>query len=425
MSFSMKTFSQIRDSMINWAAANQSEVTDFNEGGVLRTLIEAFSSELAEIYFRIFDSIDDAQREAVYTAFDFPRKAATSAAGTVLLQRTTLSGSNISISSGTQVAVPASAAAGEVTFTSSANYTLPQSTTLATAITTTGQLSADFTSSSNVGIGDILLCQSEKLKVTNVVGATVFFTRGYGGTTAATHILGTAIGVVGKAVIVTADVTGAAGNVAGGTISKISTSIAGIATVTNEAAFTGGADEETEDARKKRFVEFVSGLARGTKAAIQFGAKQVTNVVSAVCIDNEDDGSIAPGFATLYIADASGGADATLLAAVVAEEVNWRPAGLALTVAAPAIVSVSVTATLTLAAGYDPTTVKTAVTQTITDHITSLKMGDDVLFAILIQKIVDTNPTAILNVNLTLPAADTAITPGQIARPGTITLTTV
>lgn len=425
MSFSMKTFNQITASMVNWAAATQSEVTDFNEGGVLRTLIESFASELAEIYFRIFDSIDDTQREAIYLAFDFPRKSSTSAAGTILLQRATLSGSNISISSGTQVAVPATAGGEEITFTSSANYTLPQATTLAAAITTTGQTSVALTTSANIGIGDVLLCGSERIHITNVVGATITMVRGYQGTTAATHLISTAIGVVGKAVIVTADTAGAAGNVAAATITKINTSIAGIATVINEAAFTGGADEETDDARKKRFTEFVSGLARGTKAAIQFGAKQTPSVVSAVCIDNSDDISIPAGFATLYIADASGGADAALIAAVTTEEENWRPAGLALTVAAPSIVTVAVTAALTLASGFDPTTIKADVQQTIVDHITSLVMGQSVLFSILTQKIVDTNPTAILNVALTLPAADVAITPAQIARPGTITLTTL
>jgi uncharacterized phage protein gp47/JayE len=426
MAFAMKSFNQVLASMVNWAAANQSEVTDFNEGGVLRTLIEAFASELSEVYFRIFDALDDAQRDSIYLAFDFPKKSATSAGGTVLFQRATLSGTPISISAGSQVAVPATSASTEITYTSSANYTLPAQTTVAApGITTVGQASFDLASATNVQIGDVLLCQAEKLHVTNVVGATVTVVRAYQGTTAATHTTGTAVGVVGKAVIVTADTAGAAGNVAAGTVTKINTSIAGIQTVTNEAAITGGADEETDDARKKRFTEFVSGLARGTKGAIQFGAKQVANVVSAVCIDNADDMAINPGFATLYVADASGGADASLLAAVATEIENWRPAGLALTIAAPAIVTVPITATLALAAGYDPTTIKNTVAQNLTDFVVALKMGDDVYTSKLIQTIIDSNPTAILYVTLSLPAADTAISAGQIARPGAITLTTI
>ena len=422
--FTLKNFNQLVASMVNWAAANQSEVTDFNQGSVIRTFIEAVASELAEIYFRIFNSLDEAQQTAIYNAFDFPLKAATQAVGTVLLQRATLSGTNISISSGTQVAVPATAAEGQITFTTNANYTLPQSTTLAAAITTTGQTTATLTSSANVGIGDVLLVDSEKVHVTNVVGPVVTIVRGYQGTTAATHLINAPIGVVGKAVTVLADVAGAAGNVAAGAITTINTAIAGIQSVTNEAAFTGGADQETEDARKKRFTEFISGLARGTKAAIEFGAQQVPNVVSAVCIDNTDDITINPGFATLYVADASGTADSTLLAAVVTEEQNWRPAGLALTVAAPSIVTVNITANLKLAAGYDPTTITTDVQQTLTDHITSLRMGDSVFTSILIQKMVDTNPAAILNVTLTAPASDVTILPSQIARPGSFTLTT-
>src|SRR5690242_20752207 len=107
MSFQMKTFNMIVASMVNWFGANQSEVTDFNQGSVARTLIEAFSSELAEVYFRIFSALEEAQAEAIYAAFDFPRKSATSASGVVLFQRETLTNTPISISSGSQVAVPA------------------------------------------------------------------------------------------------------------------------------------------------------------------------------------------------------------------------------------------------------------------------------------------------------------------------------
>lgn len=424
MSFQMKNFGMIVASMVNWAAANQAEVTDFNEGSVARTLIEAFSSELSEVYFRIFSALDAAQRDAIYNSFDFPRKAATQAAGTVLFQRTTLTGTPITISSGTQVAAPATAAAGQITFTSSANSTLPASTTLSAAITTTSQTTANLNSTNNIGVGDVLLVDSEKVHITNVVSGTITMVRGYQGTTAATHANGAAIGVVGKAVIVTADVAGAAGNVSAGAITQINTTIAGITSVTNEAAFTGGADQETDDARKKRFTEFVSGLARGTKAAIQFGAKQVPNVVSAVCIDNTDDNTINPGFATLYIADASGGANSTLIAAVIAAEESWRPAGLALTVTAPSVVTVNITANLKLAPGYDPTTITTNVTQAVTNFIVSLKMGDTVYFSKLIQTIIDVNPAAILKVDLTIPSADVAITPAQIARPGAFSLTT-
>lgn len=426
MAFEMKNFGMIRASMINWLAANQSEITDFNEGSTARVLVESFASELSEIYFRIFDALSEAQAEAIYAAFDFPRKSATTAAGIVLFQRETLTNTPISISSGSQVAVPATSSDAEITFTSSSNYTLPASTTIAApGITSGGQTSFDLTSAANVEIGDVLLTDSERLRVTNVSGATVTVTRGYQSTSATTHTTGTAIGVVGKAVSVTADVVGSDGNVEAEAISKLNTVIAGITSVTNEAAFTGGSDEETDDARKKRFQEFISGLARGTKEAIQFGAKQTAGVVSALCIDNTDDMSIDPGFAVLYVADSSGTADSTLLAAVVAEEENWRPAGLSLTVSAPSIVSVNVTVALALESGFDSTSIKDQVDQSITDYITSLQMGEDVRVSRLIRTIIDTNPTAIQYCTLSLPAADVTIDPSEIARPGTITLTVI
>jgi uncharacterized phage protein gp47/JayE len=426
MPFQLKNFNQIVASLVNWLAANQTTITDFNQGSVARTLCEAFGSELNEVYFRIFKGLDDAQAAGIYNSFDFPKKSATSATGTVLLQRSALPTSPIVISSGTQVAVPAIGGNTQITFTTASTYTIPNQTTLdASGIASSGTLTFNVTASTNMGVGDVLLCDSEKLKITGVAGVAITVLRGYQGTTAVAHAANAPIGVVQKAVVVNADLAGSAGNVAAATISVITTNIAGLTTVTNEAALTGGTDAETDDQRKKRFNEFISGIARGTKAAIQFGAKQVPNVVSAVCIDNEDDGTILPGYATVYVADASGNADSTTLANVVTQTDLWRPAGLVLTVAAPTQVPVAITATIKLAAGFDPTLTKAAITTNITNFITALKMGDPLYMAKLIQTMIDTSPTSILNVTLAAPVADTTVTPSQIIRPGTITLTTI
>jgi hypothetical protein len=64
--FKMKTFPQILASLINWFSSAQDTVTDLNVGSVARTLLEAPASEISEVYFRIFKSIDEAQAEAIY-----------------------------------------------------------------------------------------------------------------------------------------------------------------------------------------------------------------------------------------------------------------------------------------------------------------------------------------------------------------------
>ena len=56
---------------------------------------------------------------------------------------------------------------------------------------------------------------------------------------------------------------GFAGNIESGAISVISSAITGIDNVNNLAAFTNGADQESDAALKKRFADYILGLSRG------------------------------------------------------------------------------------------------------------------------------------------------------------------
>jgi phage-related baseplate assembly protein len=147
-------------------------------------------------------------------------------------------------------------------------------------------------------------------------------------------------------------------------------------------------------------------------------------VVSAKAIDL-DDAMLDPGFVNLYIADASGTASSDLIDAVDLELNNWRPAGVLVTTAAPSIVPVNVTAVLTVDPGFNSTDVVEAVNARLTDFIGSLEMGDDVFLALIYQQIIDTNPVAILNAQVSAPSADTSIDASEIARPGTFTVSVV
>ena len=79
---------------------------------------------------------------------------------------------------------------------------------------------------------------------------------------------------------------GTSGNVASDTITQMRSSIPGINTVTNPAAFYNGTKEETDSARKARFAYYIQSLARATKGALEFAAKTVTQVVAAKAIDD-------------------------------------------------------------------------------------------------------------------------------------------
>jgi hypothetical protein len=79
---------------------------------------------------------------------------------------------------------------------------------------------------------------------------------------------------------------GVDGNVAANSIIVLRTSIAGVNSVNNAAAFANGVEEETDASRKARFAYYIQSLARATKGALEYAARTVTQVVSALAIDD-------------------------------------------------------------------------------------------------------------------------------------------
>ncbi len=423
--FRIKTFSHLTASMVNWLAGAQTAITDFNEGSVARTLLEAVASELAEVYYRLYGGILAAQENAIYDSFDFPQLPAASAGGFVLWQTPTLPGSVLTIPIGAQAAVPATSVTPQLTFSADQAAVVPAATTLNGTINNS-VTTLVLTSAFAIGGLDVLGIGTEQMQVLSVNVNTLMVTRGYNSTTPASHTSGVPAGLVGKAVPMTADAPGAAGNVGAGTITQILTPVTGIATVTNPLPMALGQDQETEDARKKRFNAYISGLARGTKAAIEFGALAVTGCVKAKAVDLDDDGAISPGTVKLYITDSAGGMSTALHDAVVLAEEAYRPAGVQVLVYQPTANNVAVTATLKVTPGFNTTDLVNAVVQNLTDYISALHPGDTLYLARLYQVIVDTNPAAIISTTISAPATDTAAgSPpySHLIRPGTLTIT--
>lgn len=107
-----------------------------------------------------------------------------------------------------------------------------------------------------------------------------------------------------------AESPGSAGNTAINTTTVTLSTLAGISAVTNPTPFTGGVDQETDDQFRARIVEYTSTLARSTRNALEFRAKQAEvngrRVVLAKALQSP---YYAPGSATLLIDDGSGTAE--------------------------------------------------------------------------------------------------------------------
>lgn len=91
MAFQIKDFASIAASAINWMKATTKKVTDFNVGSVARTLVEAPSAEIEQLYLQAFIGLKEAIPVSVYNSFNFQKLPAASAAGIV---RVTLTASD-------------------------------------------------------------------------------------------------------------------------------------------------------------------------------------------------------------------------------------------------------------------------------------------------------------------------------------------
>lgn len=130
---------------------------------------------------------------------------------------------------------------------------------------------------------------------------------------------------------------GTLGNIGSSMIVDFLTKPAGIETVTNGAAFTTGADEETKEAQKYRFHRFLASRMRGIKEAIEYGALtaslvgingEVTErVVQSVAFEFiEDNEHKRLGEIDLYIWNGVGEPSPELIAEVTKVEIGYYDA---------------------------------------------------------------------------------------------------
>jgi hypothetical protein len=130
--------------------------------------------------------------------------------------------------------------------------------------------------------------------------------------------------VQGQAVVV-----GTAGNVAAGTITQFVQQPADPdLQVNNEVPATGGADVESDASLRERARDFYRTARRGTLAAIEFGALTVAGVRSASALESVDSNGNPTGIVQLFIADANGQANQALATAVQLALVEFRCAGI-------------------------------------------------------------------------------------------------
>lgn len=290
------------------------------------------------------------------------------------------------------------------------------------AVAATGQVTfARFTSTLQtvVPVGSSVQTGDGSQKYTVTIDTTnPNYSAGLGG-----YVLTAGVGSINVPVL--ASTAGAAANALAGQINTLTTSIPGVDTVTNASAFTNGANAETDAALRARFISFVAGLSKATKAAVGYAITSLQQGLSYAYVENFlYNGTAQPGYFYVVVDDGTGTPGSTLLKSVANAIDAVRPATSSFGVFAPVVQTVSVTMTATISAGYDATATKLLVKNAVTAYINALQLGQTLAYTKLLQVAYEASAgvSNITAYTLNGGTADITATSQQVTKAATITV---
>jgi uncharacterized phage protein gp47/JayE len=170
--------------------------------------------------------------------------------------------------------------------------------------------------------------------------------------------------------------SGPAGNIQAGTVAVLQSPVPGVDTVTNTAAFSGGANPETDADFRSRFLLYINSRSLATVGAVKDAVLSVQTGLRCGVIENVDPmfDPVAGNFLVI-VDNGSGNASDILLADVQAAVDAVRPIGSIFAVQGPAIVEAAVTMTLETSNPLTHLTIAAGVQQAVTAWITGLPLA--------------------------------------------------
>lgn len=210
---------------------------------------------------------------------------------------------------------------------------------------------------------------------------------------------------------VTAVNEGSDGNAAANTITKIASVLFDpLLTVTNAATMAGGVDEESDIDLRQRVRDFPVTIRRGTVAALEYGALQVSGVTTSTALTDES------GLVTVYVSDSSGNSNPTMITDVTNELFNWVAAGASYTVVGGSLYNppngLAISISLNVRAGVDTAAIALTVKQAIVARLALLKIGETCYRAQIQQAALNVDQS-ILGCTVITPSTDVT-SPGQL-----------
>jgi uncharacterized phage protein gp47/JayE len=232
-----------------------------------------------------------------------------------------------------------------------------------------------------------------------------------------------AAGVSGVTASVVAATTGSAGNVQANTINLIASPIAGVDSVTNQNALTGGVDAESDGAFKLRFGNYLASLAKATNGAVGAAISAIQQGLSYTIQENIDQaGTVLMGNFVVTVDDGSGAPPSALLASVQSAVNAVRPVGTSFAVQAPQVIDANVTINIVPSSPSLLNTAIAAVGSAVADYIGALPVGATMSYTRLAQIAYDASAVVsnLSALKLNGDTADIATTPSQVVRAGMI-----
>lgn len=367
----IRSRSAIASELMTLVTALKPELTDFVDGSVIKSLLEAYATQVQHLEQRVYDAMLEGVETGTYRNFNFTRLSAQPASGSVVLMRPTAFVA-VTIPAGSQFSVP----------------------------------------------GD---------------GTRIYET---------VEDIPLAIGVASISMMVRCPTLGPAGNTAADTITQIVSILGFPATVTNPAPFLNGKAEETTEARRQRFAEYLLGLSKGTSSALYAAVTGglvalvddegviIERVVAAYVREPVLEGGRL-GLVEVYIDNGGGTASPALVAlagnilrgytdAAGGIHPGWVAAGIELRVFAVTGVALNVTAAITVATGYAPGEVKAAAQAAIEAYLLSLQVFQVAVVAEMITAAMEVPGVA--DIMIYEPTANTVPAPTARVIPGTVTI---
>ena len=177
---------------------------------------------------------------------------------------------------------------------------------------------------------------------------------------------------------VTAAAPGAAYNARAGAVSVIVTPVMGVARASNNTAFSGGTDPESDDELRARIIDSYVNISNGANAAYYKGiALSVDGVYSASAV-GRGRGS---GTVDVYISGRGVPVSSAVKQRVQTLLDEGRELNVDVLARDPSAVEVTLYIRLAVEEGYTFNTVAEQVRQAVSDYINSLGIGEDMLLS--------------------------------------------